>query len=700
MHKINFYLFVRWSLLWITSLCFVYADNLTDCDSLQTITSHKVKIIINPEGSFSYSDTVKLKRISNINGRLCLKISPIVTIKSISHKDELLEYSRERGKVLIKDNFSKEENEIIFECAGELGKGTEFSRITRNQAIIRLEEIFPSTIIHYNFVRVTLVIPSNWESVGPGDMVYDTIDQNNRISIWQCDKPIPMLGWVCAAEYTRFQHENRDISFTTLLFADDSVFSSQTAKLSENVIQYFGEKFVPYRFRSFTVVEVDNWVAGNSVLAIASPGFVMVKKFAFTTEDKFNRVESILAHEIAHQWWPLTVFLYDEDMPFLSEGLCEHSARWYNKFSGQESGRDSLGNHPLLRPLFLKILRGEDAPLRQKKDMRYSQTHYLKGAYVHHMLQDIIGERKAEILYKLYAQKFYEKKSNIYDFITIAESLAGKKLEWFFDQWLNRTNIPRLKIYNVKLKMNGNIWICEGRIRLLGYEKFSTFATVRAEGKNSYKEDTVFIGTDVEGRYNNDTPFRIEMDEKPERIILDPLNNILKFRKLPPKLSDLREPLSGTMIIGTKNDYDNLRKCAERDSAEMTLAGWNIRIIRDTAATLSDMQRSYVFLYGKPAQNQLVESNQSKFPFKFQGDSLIINGEEISDNSLTFIQVIDNPYLENGLLVWIAPFGFDVPAKLLPYDASWILLKGKEEIAKGIWEVYDEDIVFEMKSGS
>jgi hypothetical protein len=187
-------------------------------------------------------------------------------------------------------------------------------------------------------------------------------------------------------------------------------------------------------------------------------------------------------------------------------------------------------------------------------------------------------------------------------------------------------------------------------------------------------------------------PFSILTKGKPSYVILDPLDDILKFKQLPPKLADLRGISRGTMIVGTLKHCNEIRNFAEKDSSEMAMSGWELEIIADTSATLVDLQKGRVFLYGKPDENRIVAEIQEKFPYRFTKDSLVINNESIMDSTLSFFQVIDNPFIQHGLLVWIAHFGVNLVSKLLPYDASWILLRGKDEVEKGIWNIRDENL--------
>ena len=96
-----------------------------------------------------------------------------------------------------------------------------------------------------------------------------------------------------------------------------------------------GARFTPYRFPKIAVVEVDNAVAGRNVLAIASPSMILMKRMAFTTKDVFNQVASVLPHEVAHQWWPMTVSNNETWYGWMDEG--------FNQYMNILSGADARG---------------------------------------------------------------------------------------------------------------------------------------------------------------------------------------------------------------------------------------------------------------------------------------------------------------------------------------------------------------------
>lgn len=645
----------------------------------------------------SCEDTITLRLIKPSVEEIWLKLFPVFTVEQVRSKGKELGYSQEREILSITD--FENDSIITFEIryTGQFQKRTEFSEFTAERAILRSEEILPIGPSAFQFLRLTISVPSDWETIAVGRLLSKNTTTDSTIFVREFDKPLPTLGWICAGKFWRRDAQHRDYSVSVFLDEKDSSSADSILSLSRDVLSFYSEKFIPYRFPNFSIVEVDDWVAGNNVLAIASPSFIMVKKDAFTTKDRFNQIQSILAHEIAHQWWPLSIFIQEEDAAFLSEGMCEYSSRLFHEDRRIVSVRDSLLNHPLLRPLLMRVQKGRDVPLRGRADLRSTPTQYLKAAYVLNMLRQILGKDNFMKLFKEYAENYFEKHAMLQDFKNIAERIYTNPLDDFFNQWIMNKGIPRLRIYNVKSLGKNGQWITTGRVRMVGYEKFSAYVDVYVETPSDEASVRVYVGIDSTGKYLNDVPFEIKSGEKPLRVALDPYGEVLKMQKLPAKLSDLREPADGVMIIGTLNNSTHLHELAMKDSSEMAKGGWSISLKYDTSVSLIDLQNERVILYGKETENRVIAEQVSKFPIGFRGDSVVVKGEVIFDSTLTLIQIIDNPFAVQGMIVWIAPFSELAKPELFPYDASWILIKGKEEIASSIWDVKDENLIVEIK---
>jgi len=666
-------------------------------DSGFVIISHRATIQIFPTANaIACTDTIGIRRTSFRNNFVTFRLPPVFDFHEASvdlHKKEI---QKTENGFTIKNIPSDSLVDIVVSYSGILAFRSEFTLITNDRAVLREEEILPGGQRALESVRFSLIVPHDWQAFATGKLIKSETRGDSSLFVWEFDRPIPQIGWICAGKFTTIRSVGGTVPIAVHLFAEDSSSGKNIVTLASKIVQFYSEKFLPYRFPELNIIEVENWVAGRNVLAISVPSIVMVKQLAFTTEDTFNKAASILPHEIAHQWWPGTVFIDEQDAAFLSEGFCEYSALLYQEAHHTMTVRDSLSHHPLLRPLLMRVQQGTDIPLQQKADLRSIPTQYLKASYVHNMLRKMLGDSVFADLYHQYALRFAEHNATMSDFQHLAEMLSGKKLDWFFDQWITKTGIPQMKIYNVKSISENGQWRTRGRVRIVGYQKYSSFITVGIQTGNEMHTTQVFLGSDTNGTYHNDVPFEIFSPAKPTRAILDPFGDVLKIQKLPPKFSDIRDPGEGLMIVGSF-DQEYLLGLALKDSAEFDRYGWSITIKSDSSVTLADLQNARVFLYGKSTENRVVADLQEKFPFRFTGDSILIHGEAIFDSTLAMEQIIESPYIAQGLLWWNAPFSTKAVPSLFPAETSWELVRGKDVVSSGTWDIQDENLVVNIQ---
>lgn len=687
--------------LLILAASFIFCGSLRSqgvVDSTFVISSCRASLQIFPStNGIACTDTLGVRRMIFDHNRLTLHLIHEFTIESVSIGGKNKEYSTNREVVEIREIPDDSVFNLRIVYSGRLDAQSEFTRLTPDRAVLHADDILPGGPMAIESIRISLIVPSDWSALSVGGLVRQESLTDSTISVWEYTHPIPQIGWICAGKYWTLRDRSSDPPIGIHLFAEDSSSATEVLRVVRQIVRFYSERFVPYRFPELNIVEVENWVAGKNVLAIAVPSLIMVKQLAFTTGDLFNRAVAVLPHEVAHQWWPATVFIRDEDAAFLSEGMCEYSALLYNEAHHTTTVRDSLSRHPLLRPLLLRAQRGMDLSLEMKADLRAVPTQYLKASYVHNMLRRIVGDSVFSLLYHEFALRYEARHATIDDFRHLAEELSGMKLQWFFDQWLTKKGIPEIKIYAVQSTRTESGWLTRGRVRIVGYEHYSAVVTVGVEAPAGTTLATVMVGDDNAGGYHNDVPFEVRTSGKPVRAVLDPRGDLLKVEKLAPRISDLRDPGEGLMVVGTAADAAYLRRLAERDSAELDRAGWNIVVKPDSVVTLADLQHERVFLYGKSSENLVVRTMEGKFPFSFRGDSVIVGGAAIFDSAAALDQIVESPYIPAGSLCWIAPLSVRAEPELFPYDASWVLIRGKETISSGTWNVEDENLSAEIK---
>jgi hypothetical protein len=654
------------------------------------VVSHRYSLEIRPGvHAFTCTDTVELRSTGEPADEETFLLHPAYEITDIRANGESQNAERDREKCRITGLSAPGTNQVVFSYRGEFNVLSEFSRIADSNALLRTEEILPRATEQLRMIRGSITVPSGWTAIAAGAPVLQETGGDRTTFVWELNGRIQTAGWIAAGVYQPRTYPGTGIPLTAYLFSGDTATAAALLEQAADVLGFCSRKFVKYRFPALAIVEVEDWLGGGNVLAASSPTMIVVKKHAFRSEDRFNRVETILPHEIAHQWWPLTVFVGPEDVAFLSEGLCEFTALLYGESAGTRTVRDSLGTHQLLRTLINRAAGGRDLPLQQERDLRTLPSHYLKAAYVHSMLRRIIGGEAYDSLLHLFADRFQLQKAGLAAFDSLAGEVSGRNLHWFFDQWVRKSGIPKLKIYNVKTVHTDSGWVTKGRVRILGYEKFTTFADVLVQTPAGSTTDRLWLGVDSLGVYRNDIPFSITTGSKPGKVLLDPSGEILKMQRMATKFSDLREPGQLLAVVGPGTQ---LLKDARADSTALAQGGWSFTIKADSAVTLVDLQSERLLLYGRPSENSVVRTYAGSFPMSFSGDSIVVDGGPVFDSSLTVLQAIDSPFSRQGIWCWIAPLSSGAEHTLLPFDASWLLVRGTETISSGTWNVKDDDL--------
>ena len=267
-----------------------------------TIISHRARLQIFPAANaIACTDTIGIRRTSFKNDFIAFHLIPVFDIREVSIDHNKKEIRKTGNGFEIKNFPADSLVNIVVSYSGTLAFRSEFTLLTNDRAVLRDDEILPNGTQALELVRFSLIVPHDWEAFAVGKLVKTESREDSSTFVWEYDRPIPQIGWICAGKFYTVRNEHGAIPVAVHLFAEDSSSGKNVAELASSIVQFYSKKFLPYRFPELNIIEVENWVAGRNVLAIAVPSIVMVKQLAITTEDSFNKAASILPHEIGHQ---------------------------------------------------------------------------------------------------------------------------------------------------------------------------------------------------------------------------------------------------------------------------------------------------------------------------------------------------------------------------------------------------------------
>jgi aminopeptidase N len=233
-----------------------------------------------------------------------------------------------------------------------------------------------------------------------------------------------------------------------------------------------------------------------------------------------RKVEALLAHEIAHQWFGNSATETDWQHIWLSEGFATYMTHLYLE---AKYGPDTLVKR-------MKIDRDEVIAFSKIKSTAVVDTSvtsnflellnpnsYQKGGWVLHMLRRKLGDSAFWRGIRKYYADFAGSNANTEDFRNCMEQVSGQDLKPFFKEWLYRPGQPQLNIdwkYNAT-KKELSIQIDQNQKGL--YEFPLKIMAITSSQKLT---KSILIN-------EKQTIIKIQVPERPIRLLLDPDTDLL-----------------------------------------------------------------------------------------------------------------------------------------------------------------------------
>jgi aminopeptidase N len=158
-----------------------------------------------------------------------------------------------------------------------------------------------------------------------------------------------------------------------------------------------------------------------------------------------NGFETLIAHELTHQWFGDKITCKNWENIWLNEGFASYGECIYAEATGGKTAYDAYIK------TFMTSAKTANGTIYVQNVNNISEIFssprtYRKGASVLHMLRGIVGDDKFfKILQAYVNSKSAYGNAITEDFQAIAEQVYGQKLDYFFKQWIFGENYPKYK---------------------------------------------------------------------------------------------------------------------------------------------------------------------------------------------------------------------------------------------------------------
>lgn len=402
---------------------------------------------------------------------------------------------------------------------------------------------------------LSITYKNGYEVLANGKLVEKNVGDTH--TKWHYDMKAPMSSYLVALAIGKYdkqvEYSKSGIPLEYYYYPEDSLKVEPTYRYTKRMFDFFENEIgVPYPWQNYKQVPVKDFLyAGmeNTSLTIFSDAFV-VDNIGFNDKNYVN----VNAHELAHQWFGDYVTAKSDEHHWLQEGFATYYALL--------AERDIFGSNHYVwelyktaQDLMLQDQANQGTSLLNPKAS--SLTFYQRGAWVLHMLRQMIGDDYFRASVKNYLETYAFKTATTQNFIDEVEAVSGYDLTAFVNTWIKAKEFP----YE------------DAMAHLKAKSKFiQEYLMVDCELKNARCE--YFLNSWV-----SDEAKAKVISQVPELVSEDVFKNSLKVRQAIAK--NLR-----TVPLSLKSQYETLLDDASYVTIEAALANLWVSFPEDRAKYL------------------------------------------------------------------------------------------------------------------
>ena len=541
---------------------------------------------------------------------------------------------------------------------------------------------YPKIEGHMVTFNLDVELPSGWDAVSQGERTIHDYREGNRQVRWVSTENQDEI-YLVAGKFTEYMQSAGNIQAMVFFRSPEKELADRYLDATAQYITMYQKLIGQYPYKKFALVE-NFWETG-----LGMPSFTLlgpkIIRFPFI-------INSSYPHEILHSWWGNSVYP-DYSSGNWSEGLTAYLSDHLIK---EQQGNAKEYRQETLQKYADYVTTGKDFPLTEFRSRHSSPSEavgYGKSLMFFHMLRQELADKVfIDGLRYFYREKKFQFAS-FNDLRKSFEKVSGKDLKVFSDQWITRQGAPKLKLSDVRSKMEGDEYMLTASIEQVQSEEayhLKIPVAVTMEGKEQAYQTKVIMNDKHLG-------LTIHLSSKPLRIDVDPefdLFRRLDREEIPPALTQalgakrmlivLPSDAEGIMLkayqefagVLSNSGPDTVEvkfdKEVERIPSDcaVTVLGWENRFLKETLAILSQ--------YDVPIDQSSIQINKNK----------------ISKEKHTVVFSMKNPGNKDMAILFIAS---DL-AEALPglgrkiphyHKYSYLVFEGDEpvNIIKGRWPV-------------
>ena len=519
------------------ALCFVQSSLFAQASI--AYAEHDIEVSLKPaSGEIEIIDKVRVTGRKNYSFRL----APWLGIENVSLDDQQLNVVRQGDKYVVALPDTRP-HVIGFNLRGKVpARDTQHSTALRSSSgddgvyLPGYDAWIPQDDAYLIRYRLLVKVPPEQRAVATGELVIELVTDEQYLATFEVKHPREPPS-LFAGPYQIKERYRHGLRLRTYFHAELADLADVYLDAADGYIQRYQASIGAYPYTEFHII------SAPLPVGLGFPGLTYVGRQVIPLP--FMRTRS-LAHEVLHNWWGNGIRV-DYASGNWAEGLTTYMADYA---LAQDKGAAEA------RSMRVKWLRDyaalpaqRDQPPRAFKSKQHQASQvigYNKLAFVFHMLANEIGQPAfADGLRRFWRQHVHAEAA-WEDLQAAFEQAAGRDLDWFFRQWLERSGAPRLSLgaHSVEQVAAGYLTRIEILQSVTGYR---------------FKLPVLLATDDGDQRYEiniSDALTRVEFitPAKPRYIHIDPDSDVfrhLQQDETPPILRDVTLSPSAITVIAS-----------------------------------------------------------------------------------------------------------------------------------------------------
>jgi aminopeptidase N len=298
--------------------------------------------------------------------------------------------------------------------------------------------------------EIRVRVPQPYVAISNGELIEAADVGDHKIYHWLQKQVHPTyLMTLAVGDFAELQDHWQGVPVSYYVEKGREEDAHRSMGKTPQMIEFLSQRYgVPYPYPKYAQVCVDDFIFGgmeNTSTTLLTDRCLLDQRAALDNRS----TESLVVHELAHQWFGDLVVIKHWSHAWLKEGMASYSEVMWTE---QEYGLEEAAYYRLneARAYFAEDRERYRRPVvthiyREAIEL-YDRHIYEKGACVYHMIRAELGEELFWQAIQTFVRDNAHQTVETVDLLRAIEKATGRNLMFLFDQYVYRGGYPEYKL--------------------------------------------------------------------------------------------------------------------------------------------------------------------------------------------------------------------------------------------------------------